>query len=65
MAFFGDLASFPRSAALLAAVVKNIEAKIQQRALSRHRPTLRFNRRTMRPPRYLAMSTAGISFRLA
>jgi hypothetical protein len=32
---------------------------------SRHRPTLRFNRRTMRPPRYLATSTAGISFRLA
>ena len=28
-------------------------------------PMFRFSRRTTRPPRYLAMSTAGISFRLA
>ena len=27
-------------------------------------PMVRFNRRTTRPPRYFAMSTAGISFRL-
>src|ERR1700756_2894113 len=48
-----------------ATVPQNLRANFLDKLPSRHRPTLRFNRRTMRPPRYLAMSTAGISFRLA